>query len=879
MLRNRLLRCSALPLLLIAVASWSFSFALQAGWLRHSLSARLTATFGRPVEVAHFGFTILGGPQFEADSVTVSEDPRFGQEYFLRADRLTARLRLVALLHGRMEFDRLSLSRPSLNLVRSANGEWNVQTWLPPTDAQMPIHVYRPPAELAAHASQIDIDAGRINFKKGAEKLPFALVDVSGSLNLQNTGRWYLDLQAQPMRAAVVLQRSGTLHMQGTVGGTSARLQPADLRLSWQNASLADAARLTRGTDYGLRGMLDADFVAHISRADEGGMASTWKVQGGLRFQGIHRWDLAGHPDNPAVNVKLTAVLHPGESRLEIDHWLVEAPHSNLNGDSNIDWSHAFNPEVRLLASSIGFPDLVTWSRAFFPSLAEDLDMNGTAALEGKFSGWPLRIEDLSVSSDGAFVRSNNSRLPPIRVGQVHAAWSHSSLALPPVSVRVLYPALSRASRGVQSDTIAAALFHIDGVLGPIHAGDSLREWPYRATISGQTARLQDVRAVLAALGRQFAPTWNVEGPASLLLVVSGALRQHTAIVHGQLNVHNLSLTNSAMDEPILVSVATVEFSPGERRVEIAGMEALDGRWKGSLQRKSEEENWTFDLSADRLDLEQLGHGLAQNRQGLLYRLLPFGDAAGLAPQTEAAIARISAQGRLHLDELAIGASRLDNLDATADLQNGNLTLRRAQADLYGGRLDGEFRAQLGTELRYGFRGQVDRTDLSALAAVTSIKHGFGGLGSGEIAFSARGLGRQALLASLEGEGFLHVQDATVELPDLPPDSADTSFQEIAGNRFRNSTVSFRVENGQIRVDPWLLSGREKQLEIVGDIDFSRRLNLQVRSLLRSDRISSASEVAGDDVWVLGGTLDAPQIIREERVSAGNQTAVHTGRR
>ena len=878
MLRKRLVWWSALPILLVTVASWSFSFVLQAGWLRHSLFARLTATFGRPVEVAHFGFTILGGPQFEADSITVSEDPRFGQEYFLRADRLTARLRLAALLHGRLEFDRLSLSHPSLNLVRSADGQWNVQTWLPPTNAQMPAHVYGPPAEMAAHASQIDIDAGRINFKKGAEKLSFALVDVSGSLSLQSAGRWYLDLQAQPMRAAVVLQRSGTLHLHGTVGGTSARLQPADLRLSWESASLADAARLARGTDYGLRGVLDADFSAHVSRADEGGMVSPWRIRGGLRLQAIHRWDLAGHPDNPAVNIKLSASWRPGESRVEMDHWLVEAPHSNLDGDASIDWSHGFNPEVRLLASAIGFPDLITWSRAFFPSRAENLDMSGSAGLEGEFRGWPLRIEDLSVSSDGAFVRSNS--LPPIRVGPVNASWSHSSLVLAPVAVRVLSPALSRAPRGAQSDAVAAALFHIDGVLGPIHTGDSLKEWPYRATISGQTARLQDLRTVLAALGRQFAPTWNVEGPASLLLVVAGALRPHTALVHGELDVHNLRLTNSAMDEPILVSSASVEFSPGERRVEIGGVQALDGRWKGSLQRKSEDENWTFDLSADRLDLEELGRGLAHSRQGLLYRLLPFGGSAGLAPQTEAAIARISAQGRLHLDKLAIGASRLDKLDATADLEHGNLTLRRAQADLYGGRLSGEFRAQLGTELRYDFRGQVDRTDLSALAALTSVKDGFGGLGSGEIAFSARGWGRQALLASLEGEGFLHVQDATIELPDLPSDSADTSFREIAGDRFRNSTVSFRVENGQIRVDPWLLTGRARQLEIVGDIDFSRRLNLQVRSVSQSDRFSSASEsAAGDDVWVLGGTLDAPQIIREERVSAGNQTAVHTGRR
>lgn len=877
MLRKRLVWWSALPILLVAVASWSFSFALQAGWLRRSLSARLTATFGRPVEVAHFGFTILEGPQFEADSVTVSEDPHFGQEYFLRADRLTARLRLAALLRGHMEFDRLSLSRPSLNLVRSPDGQWNVQTWLPPTNAQMPAHVYGPPAEMAAHASQIDIDAGRINFKKGDEKLSFALVGVSGSLSLQGARRWYLDLQAQPMRAAVVLQKSGTLHLQGTVGGTSTRLQPADLRLSWESASLADAARLARGTDYGLRGVLDADFVAHIGRADVGGVASPWKIQGGLRLQAIHRWDLAGRADNPAVNVKLTAAWRPGESRLEMDHWLVEAPHSNLGGDASVDWSHGFNPEVRLLASAIGFPDLVTWSHAFFPSRTEDLGMTGSATLEGEFSSWPLRIGDLSVSSDGVFVRSNN--LPPIRVGRVNASWSHSSLVLAPVAVGVLSPALSRAPRGAQSDAVAAALFHIDGVLGPVHAGDSLKEWPYRATISGQTARLQDLRAVLAALGRQFAPTWNVEGPASLLLVVTGALRPHTALAHGQLEVHNLRLTNSAVGEPILVSAASLKFSPRERRVEIGGLQALDGRWKGSLQRKSESENWTFDLSADRLDLKELGRGLAQ-RQGLLSRLFPFGGSAGLAPQTEAAIARINAQGRLHLDNLVIGASRLENLDATADLEHGNLTLRRAQADLYGGRLNGEFRAQLGTELRYDFRGQVDRTDLSALAALTSIKDGFGGLGSGEIAFSARGLGRQALLASLEGEGFLHVQDATIELPDLPLDSADTSFREIAGSRFRNSTVSFRVENGQIRVDPWLLSGRGTHLEIVGDIDFSRRLNLQLRSVSQPDRFSSATDSsAGDDVWVLGGTLDAPQIIREERASAGNQTAVHIGRR
>src|SRR5690242_15758577 len=186
---KRILWWLAFPVIFILLASWSFSLALGGGWLSRSLSSRLAASFGRPVEVAHFGFTLVGGPQFEADSVTVAEDPRFGQEYFLRAERLTARLRWAALLHGRMEFDRLSLSRPSLNLVRSTNGQWNVETWLPPANAPTPLQPQRPSADLPAQASRIDIQAGRINFKKGPEKLPFALVDVTGTLSLQDAGQ------------------------------------------------------------------------------------------------------------------------------------------------------------------------------------------------------------------------------------------------------------------------------------------------------------------------------------------------------------------------------------------------------------------------------------------------------------------------------------------------------------------------------------------------------------------------------------------------------------------------------------------------------------------------------------------------------------------
>lgn len=872
MLWKRLISWLAFPILCLIIASWSFSLALEGGWLRRSLEATLAASFGRPVEVGHFGFSILGSPQFEADSVTVGEDPRFGQEYFLRADRLAARLRWTALLRGRIEFDRLSLSRPSLNLVRSADGQWNVETWLPPANEQTSTAVYRGAAVLPAHATRIDIDAGRINFKRGSDKLPFALLDVSGSLSLQRAGRWYLDLEAHPMRAAVMLQSPGTLRVRGTAGGTSARLQPADLRFSWEGASLADAARLARGTDYGLRGMLDGDFAVHVGRTEVVGTSMPWKIEGGVRLQAIHRWDLVARADNPAVNVKLAGAWSPAESRLEMEHWAVEAPHSNVAGDASFDWSRGFNPDVRLLDSRIDFADLIDWGRAFFPGRVEDLDIEGNFGLEANVAGWPPRIHDVSLEGGGATLRSGG-KFAPIRIGPLEVFWSRSSLVLAPVTVRLTGPSSKRGSRPIVAEAVPAGVFHLDGVLGPIPAGNALRDWPYRLTISGQTTRLQDLRGVISAFGWQFAPNWSAEGPASLQIISIGSLRTGTSSVRGELGFRNLRLSSAAINEPILVSAASVELSPGERRVQISGANALGARWNGTLEHRAATKGWTFDLSADRLDIEEVGRALGQSRQGLFYRLLPFGGVAGLTPQTEAAIARISAQGHVHISELAVATVHLADVEAAADLDRGGLLLHRAEANLYGGRVSGEFRAQLGSEPRYSFRGQVDRTDLSELAALTSVRNGFAGIASGEIDLAAHGMGRQALLDSLSGEGFLHIQDPTMDMLDLSVEAAVTGFPNIAGNRFRSSTVSFRVEDRQIRVDPWLLSGRQKQLEIVGDIDFGRRLNLQVRSNSPSEHLGSGSERISDDLWVIGGTLDAPQILREERVTAGNEAA------
>ena len=49
----------------------------------------------------------------------------------MRAESVTVRLRWQSLLRGHMELGTVSLTRPSLNLVRNAAGDWNLAEWPP----------------------------------------------------------------------------------------------------------------------------------------------------------------------------------------------------------------------------------------------------------------------------------------------------------------------------------------------------------------------------------------------------------------------------------------------------------------------------------------------------------------------------------------------------------------------------------------------------------------------------------------------------------------------------------------------------------------------------------------------------------------------------
>jgi hypothetical protein len=265
----------------------------------------------------------------------------------------------------------MSLTHPSLILVRNGRGQWNLEGWLPPAESKIAAPAPAKPLIAASpsnYVEKIEFDDGRINFKTGDEKRAFAFTEVSGSVEQKGPGRWQLRLQAKPWRSGVVLQSAGIVYVRGDVAGTSARLQPAQLQLHWDRVSLADLFRLASGNDLGVRGEFTLD-----GRASVGESPGKWKYEVEARATQVHRWDLTERRDNPRVTLRAKGEWDLRKSEAVAEEISVDLPHSNLRGAGNFETVQSFPWSARITSAAVEAEDLLAWYRAFQTDVADGL--------------------------------------------------------------------------------------------------------------------------------------------------------------------------------------------------------------------------------------------------------------------------------------------------------------------------------------------------------------------------------------------------------------------------------------------------------------------------------------------------------------------------
>ncbi|MGC1659866.1 MAG: AsmA-like C-terminal region-containing protein [Candidatus Acidiferrales bacterium] len=858
------LRAIVLLFVILWIANAGISLLVEHTSLKSWLTAHLAASFGRPVEVQHYEFSLWTGPALRADFVTVRDDPRFGHEYFLRAESLTVRLRWSSLLRGHFQLGTLSLSHPSLNLVREPGGDWNLEEWLPhPTPAVPPAPAapgspaYFPQRrDSTLRFQKILVDDGRINFKRGDEKLPFAFINVAGSLETDGPGRWRLDLAAEPSRSSVVLQQAGMLRLSGHLGGVSSRLRPAVLDLSWSGASISDVLRLVRDNDYGIRGRAD---LAINARAE----VDSWALLGHANLTQLHRWDLNARPDNPSLSLSARAMLDWQDLRFDLSQARIDLPHSHADLTATLDWSNSpqtrmqIAPATFVRADSVEFDlgDALAWIRAFHAGVASDISLNGYGKAEIAFRGWPLRLSHASVNLGDATLSGVPLRVP-VRLAPVSAQYDQGILALSPV---VLAFGKGDGALRWESSPIRAAATG--------RAGAALR-------LSGNVAHVRDLLASAGAFGWSLARGWDLEGPLRCdLRWDASALPWNEAAV-GTVDLGGDSggatLRAPFLNQPVERIRARAEWTPVIHHISLTSAQAFGAQWSGAFDRRNPPDEWKFSLAADTISAVELDRWLNPRwRESFLDRMLPF--LSSRAPYY-AAPESLRAAGHLTVAEFALAPWTLRRLEGELKIDGRRLSLDGAAAQFYGGSVTGSLRADLLSVPAYRGDFTFTHVDLAALSAASpGLSSAFTGSASGQLSLNAQGAGRADAAASLECQGR-----AQFENPALRGISLVDSFRARSAqpgvSEFRHASASFACRGGKISVSFLSLADAEGELSASGAVDYARHLDFRLRRLQPGPAARDISGVADssgtatpDDAnagasFHLTGTLADPRI-------------------
>ena len=839
---------------LLWLAGIASSLVIQHSSLKTRLTAHLSAAFGRPVEVGRYDLSFLGGPALEAESVTVGEDPRFGNEYFLRAESITVRLRWQSLLRGHLHLGTLSLSNPSLNLVRNPEGDWNLAEWLP--RPAMAANAAVAPAALlpslrALRFSRIEIDGGRIDFKRGDEKLPFSLVGVNGTVETESPGRWRLDLSAAPFRGAVIVQQAGTLHLTGYVGGTSSRLRPAILQLAWTNASIPDVLRLLRNNDYGVRGFVSLALEAHTE-------GYAWLLDGSAQLRQVHRWDLTARPDNPSLNLTARAEINAEDSLLDFTTLSIDAPHSHAELSGIIDWSGqgessgiAVSPnELQLNSSGMDLDDLLAWVRAFRPDVAGDIALHGFVKMQMLLRGWPPWPAEGTFAVEGAELTGARLRVP-VRMSAVSAHYTRNGFNLTPLTLSFGY---SDGSLHIEFSSKAK-------IRGP--AASNLH-------ISGSIAHVRDLISTAGAFGWNLSRGWDLEGPLHGDLRWQGTKFPWPAEPTGSLEWGGESGTASLRTPFLNQSVeqirARADWGAEGRHIALASAQAFGAHWSGTIDRSNAAPEWRFALSADHTSSADLDRWLNPRwRESFLDRLLPFlnpHSSANAVPES------LRASGRIGIDQFTLAPLSLRRLQGDLKIEGRRIELQNVRGEMYGGEAGGWFVADLESIPSYHANLNLTHADLESLSAVfAGLADRFAGSLSGDLSLTARGGSRSDLVASLTCQGAARVNAAEIRGLNLF-ESLHAAAMRSGISNFREASAAFACGRGKISFQNLMLLGPGGEIDASGTADYTRNLDLRLTLFppLHSSEISS-SDGGTEEVFRLGGLLSAPQISRVAHAS------------
>lgn len=300
----------------------------------------------------------------------------------------------------------------------------------------------------------------------------------------------------------------------------------------------------------------------------------------------------------------------------------------------------------------------------------------------------------------------------------------------------------------------------------------------------------------------------------------------------------------------------------------------------GTAQLVSAPMRFEFALAGPLLDLDTLLGVLPQEEKPA-----EEPDAPAVPPQVRAKLAQAEGHGALKLDRLVNGNLTATNVQAEATLKGGELTLRTAQAQFYGGtvKADGTT-ANLAEELpKWVLRASMNGVDLGqAMQAIAGTAPLAGTLQS-DVDLRGEGVDWEALRTALTGAALLGMENgrfATLNLDQAVAGSLADALRQLgqkvnatriekgaAGTALRELRTRVRVDDGwMVLQQPLTVNTAVGQLKLDGRIGLDWRLDLSGTARLTPEfvsQITGGQLRPGAPVTVplqLGGTLTNPAV-------------------
>ena len=862
---RRQARIAFVTVALLTIVAWLVPAFLSADRFRRRLEAGLERALQRPVTFSSASLRLLPRPGFTVENAVVREDPAFGAEPFARVDRIECDLRWRSLWHSRLEFYRVRLERPSVNLVRNPQGEWNVEGLLLKSGM---LSKGAPPPTSGDSAGAFDLEAqdARLDFKVGADKKPFAVIDLRATLNFDPArGVVRYRLSGNPVRTDLQLPPPGLLELEGEWKPGADLGGALNATLQTRGALLYNWVPLVAGRNPEVYGVFDADVRL-------GGSLRVIKIEGQARLTQLHRWELLPPSEPMPITIHFRGEFDRPRRRA-----LVESLDATF-ADSYVHLTGAVEnipaaPELDLVVAleRARLEDLLAVGRRFWGQA-------GAFGLSGRVDGL-MSIQGLWTERRyGGFVGAREVRLSTssgtFPISEVALRIDNRGARLAPVRL-ALAPRVELVAEGSVERAVPSAARHRRVSLPT-----------YELRLSAKSVPLADLVRFARAVGMSSMQGLDARGVGTATFLLSGtAWPVSRPTLAGRAELQAARLIVPGLTEPLNVPRARVQVD-GDRIV-VEPLVAVMGTsvFTGRLEHRGQRSNpWWFQVRANTLSVEQgalwfdvLGH---RPPLALLERIPGLSSLNARRAAASSLFTALNAKGQFETPVVSYRSLRLEDFRASAEISGRVIRVAGASFKTGGGRGRGRAEVDL-TSAPARVAGEVTLAGakLQTLAPrlPVALRKARGQI-SATARFTTRGLTREEMSANLEARGTAHL--GNVSLGDFDPlqalsRQAGWGILEPARGEVTlpPASVAFEIRDRRVWLAKQPLELEGAKLTVSGNYRFDGVLDLDVRADRRhlARRWLSPGPGASPSAWAaavrLTGPLGKPLVAPEVGVS------------